>query len=113
MGAHELGGAPDRWATIRKISRCDQSDTDADGRSAPGSTLPDASLSRPDFERPRTLANVARRTGPEPNGTLPRASGLAGGAFLRWDKLSSPSPRRPPLRCHSSGSLMTGGLDRP
>ena len=24
------------------------------------------------------------RTGPEPNGTLPRASGLAGGAFLRW-----------------------------
>ena len=41
------------------------------------------------------------RTGPEPNGTLPRASGLAGGAFLRWSIILRPHHRSP-------GALMHG-----
>jgi hypothetical protein len=49
--------------------------------------LLDASPSRPDFERPRALANGGRRLqcdayGSQTYGALPRASGLAGGVFL-------------------------------
>ena len=56
------------------------------------------------------------RTGPEPTGALPRASGLAGGAFLRWAIgawfARNPARRRSILERLVAYDLAIGGAHR-